>query len=108
SDIEFDYAYVSYDELGNTNRISLVYSWGTPPLKLKVSPGVFSPNNDKYMDWTYFYPTAKLPDKIRSLKIDIYDETGQTLLTSIQAKSGLDKYVAWDGKANGVVLKDGV
>jgi outer membrane protein OmpA-like peptidoglycan-associated protein len=108
ADIEFDYAYVSYDELGNTNRVSLVYAWGSPPLKLKVSPLVFSPNGDKYMDWTYFFPIAKLPDKIRSLKIDIYDETGQTLLTSIGAKSGLDKYVAWDGKVNGVVLKDGV
>ncbi len=108
ADIEFDYAFVSYDELGNTNRVSLVYSWGTPPLKLKTTPAVFSPNGDKYMDWTYFFPSTKLPNKIRSLKIDIYDETGQTLLTSIQAKSGFDKYMAWDGKANGVVLKDGV
>jgi len=106
--VEFDYAFVSYDELGNTNRISLVYSWGTPPLKLKAAPEVFSPNGDKYLDWTYFYPFAKLPDKIKALKIDIYDETGQTLLTSVQGKSGLDKYIAWDGRANGVVLKDGV
>src|SRR5208283_4276064 len=108
ADIEFDYAYVAYDELGNTNRVSLVYAWGTAPLKLKVSPAVFSPNNDGFMDWAYFSPSAKLPDKIKSLKIDIYDETGQTLLTSIDAKSGFAKDIAWDGKANGVVLKDGV
>ncbi len=107
ADIEFNYAYVSYDELGNTNRVSLVYAWGTPPLKLTVSPAVFSPNDDKFMDTTYFSTSAKLPDKIKSLKIDIYGETGQTFLTSIDAKRGLDKSVEWDGKANGVVLQDG-
>jgi len=106
--IELDYAFVSYDELGNTNRISLLYSWGTPPIKLKASPVVFSPNGDGYMDWTYFYPLAKSKDKIQSLKIDIYDETGENLLTTITPKNVLDNYVPWDGKANGVVLKDGV
>ncbi|HPD18719.1 MAG TPA: PorV/PorQ family protein, partial [Candidatus Goldiibacteriota bacterium] len=57
--MEFDYAFVKYDELGNTHRFSLLYSWGSPPVKLEVSPRIFSPNNDSFLDNVTFSPILK-------------------------------------------------
>ncbi len=103
---EFDYAYNSYDELGNTQRFSLLYNWGTPPVNLKVNPAVFSPNGDGFLDTTYFTPLLKFPEKIKSFKINITNYTGTHLVTLTGDKAA--KSIEWDGKANGIVLPDGV
>jgi outer membrane protein OmpA-like peptidoglycan-associated protein len=105
---ELDYAYEHYDELGSTNRVSVLYSWGTPPVKLKVSPYVFSPNNDKFLDYTYFMPQIKLPDKLKSLKVNIFSTDGKTLLASMAVPDKLQKSISWNGAVNGKVLPDGV
>jgi flagellar motor protein MotB len=106
--MEIDYAYINYTELGATHRVSLIYSWGVPPAKLKVSPAVFSPNADKFMDTTLFTPIIKLPEKVRSIAINIYDPSGVTLLTRLPFPDKLQKSIAWDGTANNQVLPDGV
>jgi outer membrane protein OmpA-like peptidoglycan-associated protein len=105
--VELDYAYENYEELGVTHRISLTYDWGTPPCKLEVYPRVFSPNNDKFLDFAYFRPGIKAPEKVESMKIDIFDPSGKNILTSIDVKHGETK-IPWDGRANGIILRDGV
>ncbi len=106
-DFEFDYAFIAYDQLGNTNRFSILYSWGAPPVKLKVYPYVFSPNGDKYMDYAYFFPSLKSPENVRSLKLNIYDTAGINMLDSFPEDKNVKSF-KWDGTARGMVLPDGV
>jgi outer membrane protein OmpA-like peptidoglycan-associated protein len=107
SGFELDYAFVNYEDLGPTHRVSLVYGWGTPPARLKVSPAVFSPNNDKFLDNAYFFPIIKSPEKLRSIKLNVFDPTGAAL-AKLPVADKLAKSIIWDGKVNGKVLPDGV
>ena len=106
--MELDYAYVNYTDLGATHRVSLLYSWGTPSAKLKVSPYVFSPNGDKFLDTTVFTPLLKLQDKVRSIKLNIYGTDGSTLLAKLPVQDKLQKSILWGGMVGGKVLPDGV
>jgi outer membrane protein OmpA-like peptidoglycan-associated protein len=104
---EFDYAYEAYDELGNTHRFSMLYAWGTPPVKLQVSPYVFSPNGDTYMDVSSFIPLIRSRDRLSSMKINIFNQTGAPV-ASLPMKPS-DKIVQWNGTdSSGAVLPDGV
>ena len=104
---EFDYAFVAYDELGDTSRFSMLYAWGAPPVKLMASPAVFSPNNDKYLDSAFFTPVLKSREKLTSLKINIYDGSG--LLAASMPVKPSDKFVAWNGSGSaGYRSPDGV
>lgn len=108
NNIEFNYAFVKYDELGNTHRFSALYSWGTPPVKLKVNPSVFSPNNDLFLDNASFIPVIKSKEKINSMKINIFDTDGKNVLTKLTVASGAAKEIKWDGTGDGLVLPDGI
>jgi outer membrane protein OmpA-like peptidoglycan-associated protein len=59
------------------------------------------------LDFTYFRPSVKSPEKVISMKIDIFDASGKNILTSLDLKHGETK-IPWDGRANGIVLSDGV
>lgn len=108
NNIEFDYAFVKYDELGDTHRFSALYSWGTPPVKLKVNPPVFSPNNDLFLDNTSFIPVIKSKEKINSMKINIFDAEGKNILAKLTVASGSAREIKWDGVSDGLVLPDNV
>ena len=104
--VEFDYAFVRYDELGPTHRFSIQYSWGTPPVKLSVSPAVFSPNNDKFLDTALFTPVLKQKDKIRSSEIIITDSAG-TQVRVIKFSPSAQK-IQFNGADDlGITLPDG-
>ena len=104
---EADYAFVNYEDLGPTNRFSILYDWGTPPAKLKETPPVFSPNNDKFLDIAYFFPIIKASEKLKSMLLNVYGPDG-VLLGSIPEKDKLARSFTWDGKINNKVLPDGV
>ncbi len=107
SGFEFDYAFVRYDELGPTHRFSLLYSWGTPAVALAVAPGIFSPNNDKFLDTTVFTPAIKQKDKARSAEIVISDSFG-AVVRVIKADPAAVR-VPWNGAGDtGTVLPDGI
>jgi outer membrane protein OmpA-like peptidoglycan-associated protein len=106
--MEIDYAYVKYDELGDTHRVSLLYSWGTPPVKLKAYPYVFSPNNDRFIDYTYLTPVIKCPEKLKSMKVNIYTGDSKTLLGSIPVADKTLRRISWNGSVNETILPDGV
>ncbi|MCE5300443.1 MAG: PorV/PorQ family protein [Spirochaetia bacterium] len=106
---ELDYGFVKYDELGNTHRISLLYSWGTPPVKLKVTPAVFSPNNDRVLDTATFLPSVRMAEKIKSMKLNIYSHDGKKLLGFVPVTDKNAKQIPWNGSADGFsTLPDGV
>jgi outer membrane protein OmpA-like peptidoglycan-associated protein len=103
---EFDYAFVGFSELGNTHRFSMLYSWGTPPVKLTVFPSVFSPNSDNFLDTAVFTPGLKSKDKLNSLKINIFDSTGLEV-AELPVKI-TEKGAQWNGDSSGLGLTDGV
>jgi len=105
SGFELDYAFMGYDELGPTHRLSLLYAWGTPPVKLSVFPAVFSPNSDKFMDTASFTPGLKSREKLKSMLVNIYDSYGN-LAASVPAKTG-EKSRAWNGTDGTRALTDG-
>ena len=104
---ELNYAYVNYDVLGGTHRISLLFSWGTPPARLAAAPYLISPNNDGFLDKSYFTPLLQELDLIRNAWINIYDEKGLKLITRIPAKKPFDARIEWDGTKDKNILKDG-
>ncbi len=108
SGFEIDYAFIKYEELGNTHRFSLLYTWGTPPVTLKISPFVFSPNNDRFIDFTYMFPYLKSKSNIKSAKLNIYDSSGKILFTTILLKLPVEKSIPFNGIINNQVLADDV
>lgn len=105
---EVDYSFIKYEELGNTHRFSLIYSWGSPPVTLKISPFVFSPNNDRFLDFTYLSPYLKSKTGIKSAKLSIFDNSGKVLLASMPLKLPIEKSIAFNGFINMNVLSDDV
>lgn len=103
---EFDYAFMKYEELGNTHRFSLLYRFGVPPVRLKAAPYVFSPNNDNFLDATRFYPQLKNPTSAKSMKVLVYGNSS-TPVAELPVKSYNDG-VAWDGKLAEMALPDGI
>lgn len=107
SNFEFNYAFENYDELGGTHRVSMLYSWGTPPVKLNVNPYVFSPNKDKYHDYAYFIPELQSKEKIKSISVDIYNRNG-IKLTSITSQTAKPDKIPWNGKIGDRTASDGI
>ncbi len=105
--MEIDYAFENYDTLGAVHRVSLLYSWGTPPARLKVLPYYISTNRDSPCNKITFTPILLQTDMIENVVINIYDKSGNKLLTSIKAKDA-DSSVDWDGKINGTPVPDGI
>jgi flagellar motor protein MotB len=105
---EVDYAYINYTGLGSTQRISLLYGWGTPPAKLRVEPSVFSPNGDRILDLAYFYPVLNRRQKIRSLTLNIFDRDGKNFISSLPVQNKASKIIAWDGKVDGKTFPDAI
>jgi len=106
--LEVDYAFINYAGLGATQRISLLYGWGSPPAKLRVEPSVFSPNGDRILDLAYFYPELNNREKIKSLTLDIFDQDGKFLISRLPVQDKTAKVIAWDGKVDGKTLPDAV
>jgi outer membrane protein OmpA-like peptidoglycan-associated protein len=106
SGFEFDYAFMNYEELGNTHRFSLLYRFGTPPVKLKVSPYLFSPNNDNFLDTIKFLPAIKETQAVKSAKILIYGASSQPV-SEINIRPE-EASVQWGGKVGELALPDGV
>ena len=104
--LNIDYAFAGYDELGGTHRISMLYSWGSPPVSMSVFPAVFSPNNDRYMDEAVFLPVFKTTDGLKAAKISIMDKTG-VAVAELRVK-GEGKSAGWDGTSAGITPADGV
>ncbi len=108
NNFEIDYAYIRYDELGNTHRFSLLYSWGSPAVKLKVTPALFSPNKDNFLDTVSFIPVLKNPEKLKALKLSIFGGDKETALASFNLQDKAAKSVPWGGNTKAGVLPDAV
>ena len=108
-----NYAWVPYDSLGTTHKVSLGYIFGktgrlpTITLILQADPGVFSPNNDGIDDTTNLVIAGENLEKVEKWKFQIKDKDGAIILR----KSGevLPISIAWDGTdQEGKLVPDGL
>jgi flagellar motor protein MotB len=107
NNFSIDYAFVPYttDGLGVTHRITAAYKFGQPEAKLTCKPAVFSPNNDKYYDFIFFFPELMKKASVKSAKLTIYDAF-KNPVRSYTLKS-LDR-LYWNGYSGiGTVVPDG-
>ncbi|HPN65182.1 MAG TPA: PorV/PorQ family protein [Candidatus Goldiibacteriota bacterium] len=97
SGLAIDYAFVPYtiDGLGYTHRATLTYNFGSPEVKLKAYPVVFSPNGDKVVDYTRLLPDVMSPSKVKSASITIQDAMG---IDVRKTKINLRSKIFWNGK----------
>ena len=106
NNFEFDYAYSGFEELGGTHRFSMLYSWGAPPVGLGVTPGLFSPNGDKFLDDALFSVSLKTRENLKKLAVVIEDENG--IVTAELPVRLTDNMIRWTGMEAGMTLPDGV
>lgn len=92
-----DYAFVPYNEedLGNTHRITVSYKFGAPESKMKFNPSIFSPNNDKFIDYSLIIPEVVQKNKVKNYSITIYNELNQPI--RIASKIHPDTKLFWNG-----------
>lgn len=71
-----DYAFVPYleENLGLTHRVTVSYKFGAPESKMIFNPPVFSPNNDKFIDYSLIQTEVMQKNKIKNYTLTIYDE----------------------------------
>jgi outer membrane protein OmpA-like peptidoglycan-associated protein len=94
--LTLDYAYVPYstDDLGATHRFTLTYAFGSPEVKIWAVPRVFSPNRDKYLDYTMFNTVIMSRSKTRSGVLSIYDSSRILVRTM---RVDLNRRLYWNG-----------
>ena len=97
SGFALDYAYVPYttDDLGMTHRITASYKFGSPEVKLKMNPSVFSPNNDKRFDFTFAVPKLMAKGKIKKAYLTIYGPGNMPVKSMIPVTSWAK--IFWNG-----------
>jgi flagellar motor protein MotB len=104
-----DYAFVPYatGDLGMTHRFTVSYQFGAPPAAVSFNPPVFSPNGDKYLDYTIINKDAVSINKVKSYTITIMDQFKNIVRTAFIANPNVRLF--WNG-ANGinVIVPDGV
>ena len=103
-----DYAFVpyQYDDLGLTHRVTLNYQFGSPEVRTSLAPKVFSPNNDKYFDFTFLTPQIMAKDKATSVNVKVYDKNN-FLIKQIPFASAKSR-LYWNGYNNmNLVVPDG-
>ncbi len=92
-----DYAYVPYttDDLGMTHRLTASYKFGSPELRIRMNPAVFSPNNDKFLDFTFVIPKLRAKEKIRKAYLTIYGPGNMPVRSMIPVTNWSKIY--WNG-----------
>lgn len=76
-----DYAFVPFNEedLGMTHRVTLSYQFGAPPAKIMFNPPVFSPNRDKFVDYSGLNKEVISKGKVKSYTLTISDAFGSVV-----------------------------
>jgi flagellar motor protein MotB len=95
-----DYAFVPYTEedLGMTHRVTLSYGFGAPSAKLFFTPAVFSPNRDKYVDYSILNKEVIAPGKVKSYSLTIMNAMGTVIKKYNQLSPSIRMF--WNGANN--------
>ena len=107
--VAVDYAFVPFweEDLGLTHRISLSYQFGAPESKIKAVPPVFSPNKDKFYDYTNIViESIPARSKVKAVTVEVLDSMKMPVRTA-RAGANVSKLV-WNGLNDfGLVVPDG-
>ncbi|MCX8093051.1 MAG: PorV/PorQ family protein [Candidatus Goldbacteria bacterium] len=92
-----DYAFVPYSEenLGITHRITASYKFGAPESKIIFNPKVFSPNNDKFVDYSFIQKDIMQKNKVKNYILTIYNELNEPVIKT--SKLHPDTKLFWNG-----------
>ncbi len=92
-----DYAFVPYtdENLGQTHRITISYKFGAPETKIFFNPKVFSPNNDKFLDYSLIQKYVMQKNKVKNYLLTIYNELNNVVFKS--SKLHPDTKLFWNG-----------
>lgn len=104
-----DYAFVPYSEenLGLTHRITVSYKFGAPESKIKFNPAVFSPNNDKFIDYSIIQQDVVQKNKIKNFTLTIYDQFNNQIKSAVKIHP--DTKLFWNGTDSFKnIVQDGV
>lgn len=112
--VQLDYSVQPFAVMGETHRISLSWrpgGWAVRhkqvPLKLKVEPTVFSPNNDGARDSVFFVPETDRIRRIKDWTLTIEDSAAAPVMF-FSGKGRLPKILTWEGQADtGAVIGEG-
>ncbi|MCS7227805.1 MAG: OmpA family protein, partial [Endomicrobia bacterium] len=113
-----DYAYLPNSVLGATHNIGLSLRFKTKkeikqvelPCELKVDPVHFSPNDDGYLDNTFFQHDVSTYSEIVELSYTVKNTDGQTMFIFISTYVSYigESFYTYDGKnSSGEVLPEG-
>lgn len=92
-----DYAFVPYFEenLGLTHRVTVSYKFGAPASKMIFNPPIFSPNNDKFIDYSLIKTKVRQKNKIKNYSLTIYDEFNNPIKSAVKIHP--ETKLFWDG-----------
>jgi outer membrane protein OmpA-like peptidoglycan-associated protein len=94
---ELDYAWVPYDELGQTHRLTVSYNFGTPPIGLGLERPLIGPIGDADKRQTAWLPKLQNPALVKRWTLSIIDATGHVVAT--QSGSGpVPTRLPWSGR----------
>lgn len=106
-DAELNYTFESYEGLGSTHAVSLLYSWGTPPVSLSAGPALISPNGDGKLETVTLLTVIGEVEKANKARLNIYNAKGvKEAVVLLPVK---DRGTAiWNGRINGAPAADGL
>jgi outer membrane protein OmpA-like peptidoglycan-associated protein len=106
--MQLDYAWQPYTDLGNTQRITATYAFGTPSLGLRVLTPLVAPLGEDPYRVAKLQPDITRPEAAQTWQLALYEADG-TQAKVLQGSGAPPDSFSWDGKdESGQVLPDGI
>jgi outer membrane protein OmpA-like peptidoglycan-associated protein len=97
SGLQVDYAWVPYDELGETSRITASYRFGTPPIGLGLERALIGPIGDADKRDTAWLPQVKQANDVRRWTLSVIDATGRVVATQ-KGEGAIPSRIVYSGR----------
>jgi flagellar motor protein MotB len=108
ANLQMDYAWQPYQELGSTHRLTATLSFGKPSVGLRSLSPLMGPMGEQNWRVGHFRPDVTRPEAVQSWRLQIFEPSG-ALAREIQQDGAPPDKFDFDGKdKNGQVLPDGV
>lgn len=105
--LKLDYAFIPYGELGNTQRLTVSYVFGAPPVSLSTDLALFSPQGDHIFHTTHLIPHVPGRETMSSWYLWINDSK-KVRVRRFEGSGPVPDALRWDGKDDaGRLLADG-
>ena len=107
ANLQLDYAWQPYQELGSTHRLTATLAFGRPSLGLKSLYPLMGPMGEANWRQAFFKPDVTRPEGARQWRLRIFEPSGAEAKVLTGDGAPPDQFL-WDGKdSHGQVLPDG-